>query len=141
MAVGVGKEVLFDFDNFKQPKTLSENETIARQIINLLMMRPGNLPSMPDVGINIEQYLYTLQEDLDSDEIIKQIYTQCGQLMPFISLREVKILIYPYNEVDWLIVYIPFSTVIEETGLYLGFNSTGSQVNVSYQFKDLANQN
>jgi hypothetical protein len=135
---GVGKEVLFGLDNFQKPKMLSLKDTVAQQIINILLMRPGNLPSLPHVGINIEQYLYKLQGDFDAEEIKQKIYNQCSELLSYISLGEVQIFITIYEGKDLLIVVIPIVGFGEEENLILGFSNSQNEVNVAYQFESVS---
>ena len=136
---GVGQEILFALDNFQKPKLLSIEETVAQQIINLLLMRPGNLPGLPHVGVNIEQYLYKTQDQLDAEEIKQKIHSQCSELMSYISLGEVQIFVTTYEGKDLLIVAIPLSGLDQDQTLILGFSSTQNEISVAYQFEEVKN--
>jgi hypothetical protein len=135
--VKIGQEVLFGLDNFHKPKMLSLKDTVAQQIINLLLMRPGNLPSLPHIGINIEQYMYRLQDDFDPEEIKQKIYNQCSELLSYISLGEVQIFITIYKGKDLLIVAIPIVGFGETENLLVAFSSSQNDVNVAYQFEEI----
>lgn len=134
---GIGNEILFTLDNFQNAKLLSTRETVAQQLINLFLMRPGNLPSLPHVGINIEQYLYRLQGDFDPDEIKQKLYNQCSELLSYISLGEIQIFITIYKGQDVLIAAIPIVGIDDGATLLLGFTKTNNDVSVSFQYKDI----
>ena len=52
------KGTVFGVDKYKEPKLLDRKDTIANAIIDACFMVPGNLPSLPHVGVNIRQYFY-----------------------------------------------------------------------------------
>lgn len=136
MAV-IGHEVLFDLDNFKKPKILSLKETVVQSLVNLFFMRPGNIPSMPHIGLNITQYLYMTEREFNPEEIKAQIYNQCSELISFIVLGELNIFVTKYKEQDVLIFSIPITGIEEEeVTLLLGFSNTGNGINVASQFEE-----
>lgn len=138
-------ELLFGLDNFKKPKMMSLKDTVAQQIINILLMRPGNLPSLPHVGINIQQYLYRHQESFDSEEIKQKLYNQCAELLSYISLGEVQIFITIYKGQDLLLVVVPITGFDTDENLIVALTKVQSDVVVSYQYEEinaaLGNQN
>lgn len=73
-------EVSFEFDKYNKPKQLNLRETVANTIINALFMESGNNPAMPNLEINIRQYFYSYEEDLNGDLIQQQLETACGTL-------------------------------------------------------------
>lgn len=131
-------EMDFGLDNFQQPKKLNAKDSIAQVIINLLLMRPGNMPSLPHIGININQYLYVLEEDLDADKLKEDIYSQCSELLSYISLGEVKVFIAPHEGENLLIISVPISGLTEEEEtLFLGFKQDKSNdILFNYEFEN-----
>ena len=73
-------EVSFGFDKYNKPKQLNLRETVANTIINALFLEEGNNPALPNLGINIRQYFYSFEEDLDGDLIQQQLEAACGTL-------------------------------------------------------------
>ena len=134
---GIGKEICFTLDNFQQPRLLSPKETIARMILNLFLLRPGNIPSLPHIGIDIQSYLYRLEDDFDPEEIKEKIYTQCAEIVSFISLGDVKVFVAPLNGQDVLIVAIPIVGFEEDDStLLLGFKQNEkNELSVAYEFQ------
>ena len=49
-------EVTFGLDNFGKQKTLSLSETIGQLVLDILLLKPGQLPSLPHIGMNIKQF-------------------------------------------------------------------------------------
>ena len=117
---------------------LSLKDSIAQQLINLLLMRPGNIPSQPNLGINISKYLYSIQDGFDAEIIKQQIYSQCSQLMPYISLGEVMIFVTTYKGLDLLLISIPIVLPNDQTNLLIGFSNTQNDINIAYQFEEMS---
>lgn len=55
---------------------LSERDSIVQVIKNALFMVPGNDPLHPDRGVNILQYLYKTEDQVDS-AVIRQAIIDC----------------------------------------------------------------
>ena len=68
---------------------LDLKETVAQQIINALFMVPGNLPSLPHIGVNIKQYLYKADTDLSSVEIEQSLKAACGLIINGVIINSV----------------------------------------------------
>ena len=134
--MAIGKEYLFSLNDFQQPKSIDDLEAIGQMILNLFFMRPGNIPSMPHIGINLPQYLYKLQGDFDPEEIKQQIYNQCAELMAYITLGEVRIFTTVYKGQDVLIVSVP--VVGTDTTILYGLTKTQNDVSYNMQFQKIA---
>ena len=77
----LGYDVLMDIDEFHKPKVISTFEMCCNIIVTLLMMKPGQYPSIPELGIDIEQYLFEYSDDRAIPNKIKeQIMDQCNRL-------------------------------------------------------------
>lgn len=135
--MGFKYEVDFGVNNFQQPKVLNAKDSIAQIILNLFMMRPGSMPSLPDIGINIGSYLYMLEGDVDLEEIKTKIFSQCTDLLSFLSIGDIKIFFAPYQGQSMLVVVLPIQGLDdEEQMLLMGF--TKDQNNgllFNYQFE------
>lgn len=73
-------EASFEFDKYNNPKQLNLRETVANTIVNALFLDLGNNPAMPTNGINIRQYFYSYEEELDGDAIKQKLENMCGTL-------------------------------------------------------------
>ena len=59
----LGYDVLFDTDEMYKPKIISTFEMCVNAILTLLKMKPGQYPSIPELGIDVEQYLHEYSDD------------------------------------------------------------------------------
>ena len=56
-------DILMDVDSMYKPKVISSFEMIINSILMLLFMKPGQYPSIPELGIDIESYLHEYSDD------------------------------------------------------------------------------
>lgn len=110
MASEFKKEMDFALDNFGKQKYLSSVESIGQTILNLFVMRPGNIPSMPELGININQYIYNLTDEIDVDEIKNKLQQQCSELLPYLILGEIRVFIQEIKGQDVLMIALQIET-------------------------------
>lgn len=86
--VGLGK------DNFQKSTIFNETDSLVNYILNILLMRPGNMPSMPEIGVNIGQYIQpNMQKELDSELIKGLIVNNCEDLLPYLTADEIVVTI------------------------------------------------
>lgn len=67
----LGYDVLFDVDEMNKPKVIPTFEMCVNSILMLLKMKPGQFPSIPELGIDIEQYLHEYSDDKTIPNTIK----------------------------------------------------------------------
>ena len=78
----IGYDFALDYDSTYKPKVLSSFETAVNIVLTLLMMKPGQYPSIPELGINIDQYLHEYSDVKSiTNDIRNKIYDQCNRLM------------------------------------------------------------
>lgn len=133
-------ELDFGLDNFQKQKVLDSNNSIARILLNLMLMKPGNLPSLPHIGIDVKQYLYRLEDEIDPDELKNKIYNQCSELIPYLVLGQVKVFVTNYKGQALLLISVPItdSTKVQDTSSILfGFSKDYSNgVTFNYQLDE-----
>lgn len=77
----LGYDVSFDTDSMDKPRILSSFELGVNVILTLLFMKPGQFPSIPTLGIDIESYLHEYSDDKKIPiEIKNKLSDQCNQL-------------------------------------------------------------
>lgn len=77
----LGYDVLMDVDAYNKPKVISTFELCVNSILTLLKMKPGQYPSIPELGIDIEKYLHEYADDPEVPrEILNKLYDQCNRL-------------------------------------------------------------
>ena len=59
----LGYDVLLDTDSMYKPKVISSFEMVVNSVLTLLMMKPGQYPSIPELGLDIESYLFEYSDD------------------------------------------------------------------------------
>ena len=77
----LGYDALLDVDAYNKPRIASSFELCINSILTLLFMKPGQFPSIPDLGIDITQYLHEYSDDPKITKVIEnQINEQCNRL-------------------------------------------------------------
>lgn len=86
------KEVDFGFDDFGKPKVLTAADSIANLLINILFLKPGQIPSQPYLGININQYLYSFSDEtIDSATLRTMLTDQAPYLLQYIDMANLQV--------------------------------------------------
>lgn len=79
------RDIGLDKDNFQKSRIFNETDSLVNYILNILVMRPGNIPGMPELGVNIGQYVHPgMQGKIDVNQIKGLILSNCEQLMPYL---------------------------------------------------------
>lgn len=129
-------ELNFGINNFGKQSTMTQAQTIAQMLINLFLMRPGQLPSLPHIGINIRQYMYKFEEDIDVAYIRSQISEQCADILPYIDISAMQLILFPYKNESILYLFVPLSVLIEENAaLSIGFKKNNSSNEITFNYK------
>ena len=68
----LGYDVLLDTDEMNKPRVISTFELCVKAILVLLKMKPGQFPSIPELGIDVEQYLHDYTDKKSVPLTIKQ---------------------------------------------------------------------
>lgn len=77
----LGYDVVLDYDAAHKPKVISSFEMCINIILTLLFMKPGQYPSIPDLGIDIEQYLHEYSDDKTIPaKITEKLNEQCNRI-------------------------------------------------------------
>lgn len=77
----LGYDALLGVDALGKPKVIPTFEMAVNVIITLLLMKPGQYPSIPDLGIDIESYLFEYADDEFIPANIKaKLNEQCNRL-------------------------------------------------------------
>lgn len=136
--MALGKEVGFGKDNFSKPRMLSNKDTICNLILNLLLMKPGNLPTQPELGIDIKSYLYKDEDQIDVNELRNKIYNQCQEFLPYIISNDIKFYINTVGGKNVLMLYLPIVLEGINDGILYAFqDDNAGGVNSGFKFTDL----
>ena len=133
---GIKSEVGFGLDNFMKPKILDSYESLAQVILNVLVMRKGNMPSLPHLGIDIQKYLYKFSDEIDVGALKNEIYSQVSELLPYLISGEIKISVVTYDGKDLLLVAIPINDTSPDDAIIFGFSKgLNNSVETSYSLE------
>ena len=135
--MAIQREVQFGLDDFKKPKVLSEIESIVQLFTNILFLRPGDLPSLPHIGINIRQYLYTFKEDFDTEGIKSKIRNNCSELRAYIDFSNMILTITEDSDPNFdsiLFIYAPLLGQYSDKSLLIGFRSSKNSTKVVFNY-------
>lgn len=96
-------------DNFQKSLIFDESDSLVNYILNILLMRPGNIPSIPELGVNIGQYVQPNMKGRIDGELVKSLITSnCRDLLPYLSTDELIVTtVQDENGRDVLLIKIP----------------------------------
>lgn len=111
---GVLKELDFRLDGFGEQQYLTEAMSSAKQILLLLFMRPGDYPSMPELGINISKEIrYKDLDVITGGKLRQDIMNQIKTYSPNVGLEDLTI--HSTNYKGQFILIMDFQLVAEQT--------------------------
>ena len=120
------RDVGIDKDNFQKSRIFNETDSLINYILNILLMRPGNMPGMPDLGVNIGQYVQpSMQSKIDSEKLKGLIVSNCENLLPYLTADEIYVGV-AIDDMgrDVLLIKIPLIVDVsskEEKDIYYAF--------------------
>lgn len=119
--VGLGK------DDFQKSKIFNQETSLVNYILNILLMKPGNLPSQPNIGVDINKYVQNNMETLDTETLKGLITSNCEDLIPYITNDDIFVSVVDDDSGKGiLIIKIPITVSSK--------NEKESQVDVYYAF-------
>lgn len=102
----VGYDATFTLDAFGKPKVIEEIDVVKNTILYVLFSKPGQYPSIPDIGLDISNMLYAFYDDIDEDELKQEIISQCGALGIFFEKGNIQIRKIKYHNQPSLMIHI-----------------------------------
>ena len=136
------KEVDYGLDNFGKPKVSSNPDSLATLIIHLLFLKPGQIPSQPNLGLNITQYLYDFSDSIDTASLRQSITNQAPYLLEYIDVYNMTVAIKDDDNGQG-ILYIIIPLLLSQSLLAIGIknNQTSNQTTFNYKIIDADKQN
>ncbi len=102
----MGYDLTFELNEFHKPRIRSELEMIKNIVLFILFSKPGQYPSLPTIGLNIEDRLYSFYNEIDEVELKNEIIKQCEILKFFFDSSTIGIRKYIYQDKPSLIIHI-----------------------------------
>lgn len=123
-----GVDPSFALNDFKEPLYYNESETIARNILFVLFGKPGFYPTMPTLGMNIQQLLYNFDDEININAIKAKLISQCSAFYSSINDESFDIQKVVKNNKVYILIKIP--TILKEkknilvVGITIGGNKS-----------------
>lgn len=102
----IGYDITFEMNEFNQPKLKSEIELVKDVILYILFSKPGQYPSLPDIGLDIQSILYSFFDELDAEDLKAKLRDQCEALGVFLNNGSIEIKKTRYKDRPSLIIGI-----------------------------------
>lgn len=83
------RDVGFEKDDFQKSKIFDPSDSLVNYILSILLAKPGNFPTMPNIGVDIGKYVKNNMDSLDSELLKGLVCSNCEELLPYISNDEV----------------------------------------------------
>ena len=80
-----GIDPKFGVNAFERGDYSNETQTVANNFLALLFGKPGFFPSMPELGIYIQSYVYQHYDDINTEAIKSRVVRQCDELMDWVN--------------------------------------------------------
>lgn len=84
-------ELLLSINNFDQPATLSGINAAAKLLLNLILMKPGTIPSSPEMGVNLAKYRFDEIDESLLTNMQTDIHSQINLYLPDVRIDEMSI--------------------------------------------------
>lgn len=105
-SIRVGYDTTFEMNEFEEPRIRSEIETVKNTILFILFTKPGQYPSIPTIGLNIESMLYSYYDEIDENDLADQICNQCAALDVYFESGAVAVKKTMYKNQPSLLIHI-----------------------------------
>ena len=134
--MAVFQEPAFGLDKFRKPLVYEDWEVVAQSIIIVLFGRPGFYPSIPQLGIHIQDYLNERLDKIDTDQLKGQLAYQLNIVSDLILTDEIKIMkkVLVGYKIPALIILIPVIKGEDKSNVAISIVKSASD-SVSYNYE------
>lgn len=133
----MAKDPAFGLNGFGKPKIYSDSETLAHEILNALLSKPGSYPSLPNFGMDVARMVFLPFENIDTSAIKTELVQHCACFANVVQngtfeVRKMEVSDNLGKKVPMLIFIIP--TIVKTVGkrLMIGIRKNG--IGISYNF-------
>lgn len=137
--MAVFQEPAFGLDKFRKPLVYEDWEVVAQSIIIVLFGRPGFYPSIPQLGIHIQDYLNERLDKIDTDQLKGQLAYQLNIVSDLILTDEIKIMkkVLVGYKIPALIILIPVIKGEDKSNVAISIvKSSSDSVSYNYELVD-----
>lgn len=134
--MAIKSELEFGLNNFGKQKMMDEKDTIAQMLMNLFLLRQGQIPSLPHIGIDIRRYMYQFEDDINAEEIREAILYQCKSLVPYIEIDSLQVVFAPLETESLMYIIVPIRANVDGGGTAIyGFKKPKTSNVVTFNYK------
>lgn len=127
----------FGINDFGAPKMLSETVTMKNNILAILFGRPGSYPSMPYLGMAIQDRMMTMFDTIDEESLKSELVQQCSHFKEVVQTGEFDVVkrveVVGTSRVPILGFKIP--TIIKKESRSLVIKLESTEKGIQYNFK------
>ena len=129
----------FAVNDYQQPKYMSQMESYVSDILMILFGKPGFYPSLPTLGMDINQYLYMFEDEISTEAIKSELVNQCDEFLPEVNSGDFDVVATTWKDHLMLIFVLPMINDTKETSVAIGV-TTNEQGDVVYRFVENTEQ-
>ena len=129
----------FSVNNYNKPKVLTELESYVNDVLMILFGKPGFYPSIPTLGMDIKQYLYMFEDEVNPEEIKVTLAEQCREFLPELQTGSFDVIKSNYNGNTLLIFKLPIINDTNQNSAAIGI-TTNEKGELIYNFVETDNQ-
>ena len=134
-------DTTFSTDKYGNPKMLSLKDSVANAVVKVCFMKPGNIPGLPHLGVDIRQYFYKSQEELErsSSIVSAKVQEACGQLISGANISGVNFSVQKTNNGDHVFLLIVRISFPNEDEQILGviMKNANDKITFNYEYMNL----
>lgn len=123
----------FSINDFGNPRVLSTMESFVTDIMMILFGKPGFYPSIPSLGMNIQQYMYKFDDEISTEDLKVKLAKQCDDFSDEIDTGNLDIVTTKYKGNLMLIFILPVINDSKQVQLSLGI-TTNTRGELVYNF-------
>lgn len=107
----IGVDTTFEMSSFAKPRIREEAELIKNTVLYILFSKPGQYPSLPFIGLDIENLLYSFYDEISESDIADELVRQCTALGRYIEDGTIIIRKIKYKNQPSLMIHIETSPI------------------------------
>ena len=125
----------YDVNDYNLLKVLSPTETYVKNILVILFGKPGFMPSIPSLGMDISKYLYMFEDEIDTSQIKYDLTRQCEEFLPDVETGDIDVYQRIYNGRSLLIFKLP--VIIDDKNIEVALGvTTNKNGELIYQYTE-----
>lgn len=110
----------FGVDIYNRAKYVNDDQTLVNNILVILFGKPGFYPSIPELGMNIGDILYSFEDSFDANQIKLELIRQCSDISDVVTGGEFDVMSMELEGEPLIVFSLPVIHVGKEAQLILG---------------------